>query len=378
MKHTPGEIKSFYELLGFNRTASEEEIKKAYKTEALKCHPDKNPGQEKKATVKFQKLLNAFVALVEYVNNFKYNDFPTPKEAEEEAEKEAEKSSNSKRAWGNFYKFDFDADFETDHFNIYEEYRKRKAKKDSEEEAAKSKINDDICDEINDDVDEDFPWEVKMPFTPDSKFLENMIEPFLKNACFDGFDGPGGFYQVYGNLFARISNCDIEFWPSKKFVRPHFGSSNSSYDKVVKPFYNYWLSYKTYKSYIDQGTLKFQASSRKKYNDMSLTRRDIFQRISEEDVKFWKDDKFKRPSFGYAESSIESVVEPFYDNWLSYNSYETFCCEGPKFAKDKKFSKNFEKNLNKCKKIEMKRLKKRDKEVVRIVKRVQNMDPRLK
>ena len=55
--------KSYYEILGINKTASESEIKTAYRRLAVKYHPDKNRDDPEKAKEKFQKIANAYEVL---------------------------------------------------------------------------------------------------------------------------------------------------------------------------------------------------------------------------------------------------------------------------------------------------------------------------
>src|SRR5260221_11709835 len=54
--------RDYYEILGVDRTADLEEIKKSYRKLAIKHHPDKNPG-DKAAEEKFKELGEAYEAL---------------------------------------------------------------------------------------------------------------------------------------------------------------------------------------------------------------------------------------------------------------------------------------------------------------------------
>lgn len=54
---------SYYELLGVERTATEDELKKAYRRKALLLHPDKNRGDEERATKTFAEVQAAYEVL---------------------------------------------------------------------------------------------------------------------------------------------------------------------------------------------------------------------------------------------------------------------------------------------------------------------------
>jgi len=52
-----------YRILGVTRDASDADIKKAYRKEALKWHPDKNPDQKERAERRFKEISQAFKVL---------------------------------------------------------------------------------------------------------------------------------------------------------------------------------------------------------------------------------------------------------------------------------------------------------------------------
>ena len=56
------EKRDYYEVLEVEKTASAEEIKKAYRKKAIQYHPDKNPG-DKVAEEKFKEAAEAYDVL---------------------------------------------------------------------------------------------------------------------------------------------------------------------------------------------------------------------------------------------------------------------------------------------------------------------------
>lgn len=66
--------RDYYEVLGVERSASQEEIKKAYRKMAVQCHPDKNPG-DKSAEEKFKELGEAYEVLCEPQKRAAYDQY---------------------------------------------------------------------------------------------------------------------------------------------------------------------------------------------------------------------------------------------------------------------------------------------------------------
>ena len=66
--------RDYYEVLGVSKSASDDEIKKAYRKLAIKYHPDKNPGN-KEAEEKFKEINEAHDVLSDKQKRARYDQF---------------------------------------------------------------------------------------------------------------------------------------------------------------------------------------------------------------------------------------------------------------------------------------------------------------
>ena len=66
--------RDYYEVLGVGRESSGDELRKAYKREALKFHPDRNPG-DPTAEAKFKEVNEAYQVLGDEQKRHVYDQF---------------------------------------------------------------------------------------------------------------------------------------------------------------------------------------------------------------------------------------------------------------------------------------------------------------
>ncbi|XP_045130688.1 dnaJ homolog subfamily B member 7-like [Portunus trituberculatus] len=121
-----GEHNDYYKLLGVSRGATPEEIRKVYRRLALLHHPDKNPGNVREATVKFQRIQAAVETLCDHRKRAVYDrdcdddeeenlqdDVPKKDTKEDNESTEESSDEEEQRAYGT-YEHDHDYETETD------------------------------------------------------------------------------------------------------------------------------------------------------------------------------------------------------------------------------------------------------------------------
>ena len=134
-------MEDLYEVLGVQRTATQSEIKSAYRKLAIKYHPDKNPG-DKAAEEKFKKITAAYDVISDETKRRQYDSFGSTENYGYDSD-----SSNTygSYGWGNNYnqhgtwqqwnrggwQYETQDDF-NDAFNQWFEYAQKAAQKKSE------------------------------------------------------------------------------------------------------------------------------------------------------------------------------------------------------------------------------------------------------
>ena len=106
----------------------------------------------------------------------------------------------------------------------------------------------------------------------------NLMKYFSASVYCGYGDDEQGFYAVYTNAFRIIAKEDAEFATDEDLEVPEFGTSSSDYEEVVQPFYAFWQSYSTLKSFVWL----------EKYNIREAPNRRV-QRLMEKDNKKIRD-----------------------------------------------------------------------------------------
>ena len=91
----------YYKTLGIEKTATEEEIKKAYRKLARKFHPDLNPN-DKEANKKFQQINEANEVLSDPEKRKKYDAYGENWQHAEQYEQAKQSRAQSSQGWDDY------------------------------------------------------------------------------------------------------------------------------------------------------------------------------------------------------------------------------------------------------------------------------------
>lgn len=94
---------TYYDILGVQRNASADDIKKAYRKLALKLHPDKNPENRQAAEKKFLEISKAYEVLSDTKMRAAYDAGLTQRQPSEKERRREERGGNGSRHVGDGY-----------------------------------------------------------------------------------------------------------------------------------------------------------------------------------------------------------------------------------------------------------------------------------
>ncbi|CAH1760323.1 14007_t:CDS:2 [Entrophospora sp. SA101] len=192
----------YYELLGVQTNATEDEIKKAYRRRALEWHPDKNHHRIEEATGQFSLLQEAYEVL----------------------------SDPNERTW-------------------YDGHRD-----------AILREGDDYED---DSSDNEYASGSRYTNIVRGTRIEDLMK-YFSASCYKGFDDSSkGFYTVYRELFQKLAEEEKQAFlydrgenSDESYTYPPFGTSMTSHnmnasscENPIKLFYSIWLNFSTHKSF---------------------------------------------------------------------------------------------------------------------------------
>ena len=66
-------MKDYYRILGVNRDASQEDIKRSFRSLALRYHPDRNPQNTREAEAQFKEINEAYEVLGDEHRRWRYD-----------------------------------------------------------------------------------------------------------------------------------------------------------------------------------------------------------------------------------------------------------------------------------------------------------------
>ncbi|GAA5884042.1 hypothetical protein JCM6882_002113 [Rhodosporidiobolus microsporus] len=182
-----------YQLLGIEPTATQDEIKKAFRKTALREHPDKNPNDIEGATKRFARIQAAYECL----------------------------SDEQERAW-------------------YDDHREDIASGGGTTEADAS-----YFDQVRRGQHE--PPQSKRA-TPGRGMQTPHLMKFFSPGAYSGFDdSPTGFYNTFATLFSLLA-ADETAW-SSPHLYPGFGTSSTSDMTDLRSFYSTWQNFTTEKDF---------------------------------------------------------------------------------------------------------------------------------